>query len=104
LKIEKISFCGEIGAKNCTALNSFLKLSLVFIFIHGQDFGTFFLIEMFIGLSVTSPANPGDYRLVLIWLVEVIPLLTNFLLPFFMHKYLKVFYKDNPNLVFKTKI
>jgi hypothetical protein len=66
--MEKISFCGEIGVKNCTALNSFLKLSLVFIFIHGQDFGT------------------------------------NSLLPFFMHKYLKVFDKDNTNLVFKTKI
>ena len=35
----------------------------------------FFLIEMFIGFKhVTSPANPGDYRLVLIWLVEVKPL------------------------------
>jgi hypothetical protein len=34
----------------------------------------FFLIEMFIDLYVTSPANPGDYRLVLIWLVKVKPL------------------------------
>jgi hypothetical protein len=34
----------------------------------------FFLLEMFIDYNVTSPANPGDYRLVLIWLVKVKPL------------------------------